>query len=217
MLESLTDGVAALSPFKGHLQAVATLFSLVNPGVSALIFSNVVQGQSKKDAIRSATVAMLTVALVLAVAALAGGPLLRVFGISIDAFSVAGGGVLTFIGFSMLQGQGAPSIGSAAAGETPSSSNLGPLILFAASPGTITGVITISAVHTRDAFPLTAMVAITVVVVATWLVLVGVSLKSGTTKRPGIARDMTSRYMGLIVIAMGLQFALTGYKAFMAQ
>lgn len=78
-------------------------------------------------------------------------------------------------------------------------------------------MITISAVHTRDAFPLTAIVAIAVVVVATWLVLLGVSLKSDATKRSGIARDMTTRYMGLIVIAMGLQFALTGYKAFMAQ
>jgi multiple antibiotic resistance protein len=31
-----------------------------------------------------------------------------------------------------------------------------------------------------------------------------------------LAHDMVSRYMGLIVIAMGIQYALTGYKAFMA-
>ena len=134
-----------------------------------------------------------------------------------DAFSVAGGGVLTFIGFSMLQGQGAPSTGSAAVPDTRDSPNLGPLILFAASPGTITGVITVSAVHTPEAFPVTAILAIAIVVVVTWLVLLGVSLKTGTGKSSGIARDMTSRYMGLIVIAMGLQFVLTGYKAFMGQ
>ena len=209
--------IALPSLLKDHFQAVATLFSLVNPGVSALIFSNIVQGYSRKDAIRSATVAMLAVAFILALAALVGGPLLQVFGISMDAFSVAGGGVLTFIGFSMLQGQGAPSTGSAAVPDTRDSPNLGPLILFAASPGTITGVITVSAVHTPEAFPVTAILAIAIVVVVTWLVLLGVSLKTGTGKSSGIARDMTSRYMGLIVIAMGLQFVLTGYKAFMGQ
>ncbi|MBV1926378.1 MAG: hypothetical protein KUG62_04420 [Rhodobacteraceae bacterium] len=32
---------------------------------------------------------------------------------------------------------------------------------------------------------------------------------------PSLTHDMISRYMGLIVVAMGIQFALTGYKAFM--
>ncbi len=211
MLEHL-HGTAAL---KDHLQAIATLISLVNPGVSALIFSSIVQGQSKAGAIRAATFGMFIVGVVLAIAAFAGAPLLRVFGISLDAFSVAGGGVLIFIGFSMLQGNGTPS----AVGEsesTPGAPNLGPLVLFAASPGTITGVITISAAQTRAHFPITALVAIVIVVAVTWLVLLGVALRRDASTSSGIARDMTSRYMGLIIIAMGLQFALTGYKAFMA-
>ena len=41
---------------------------------------------------------------ILVVAALAGARVLRVFGVSLDAFSIAGGGVLTWIGFSMLRG-----------------------------------------------------------------------------------------------------------------
>jgi multiple antibiotic resistance protein len=37
-----------------------------------------------------------------------------------------------------------------------------PLILFAASPGTITGIITLSVAHTRFGLPITALVAVVV-------------------------------------------------------
>ena len=59
---------------------------------------------------------------------------------------VAGGGVLAWMGFSMLSGQAT----STALGNAPANSgaSLTPLVLFAASPGTITGVITRSAAHT---------------------------------------------------------------------
>jgi multiple antibiotic resistance protein len=39
---------------------------------------------------------------------------------------------------------------------------------------------------------------------------------SSRRRRPGLARDMVSRYMGMIIIAIGIQFALKGYKAFIA-
>ncbi|MDK3075883.1 hypothetical protein QO034_22780 [Sedimentitalea sp. JM2-8] len=63
---------------------------------------------------------------------------------------------------------------------------------------------------------MTAFVAIAVVLGLTWL-LPGTALLGGRkTSGPGRARDMVNRYMGLIVTAMGIQFALTGYKGFMA-
>jgi multiple antibiotic resistance protein len=139
-----------------------------------------------------------------------------VFGISLDAFSVAGGGVLMFIGFSMLQGTASPSTPENAGDQGASTASLGRLILFAASPGTITGVITIVAAHRRPGIPITALSAIAVVLAVTWLLLLVAATRGGDAKRPGLARDMVSRYMGLIIIAMGIQFALKGYKAFMA-
>jgi len=36
----------------------------------------------------------------------------------------------------------------------------------------------------------------------------------GARSGRGLIRDMTSRLMGLIVLAMGVQFALTGVHAF---
>jgi multiple antibiotic resistance protein len=137
---------------------------------------------------------MLTVAAVLTVAAFAGAPILKVFGISLDAFSVAGGGVLIFIGLSMLGGKSSPSTPGASA-KGAADNRLGPLILFAASPGTITGVMTIVAAHHRGGVPVMALVAIAAVLGVTWVLLLGVAFVGAKASRPSLARDMVSRYM----------------------
>ena len=90
-----------------------------------------------------------------------------------------------------------------------------PLVLFAASPGTITGVITLSAAHTGLDLPVTALVAIAVAGLVTWLVLLLVSrVAAKASEGGGSARDMITRFMGLIVLSMGVQFALTGLHKF---
>jgi small neutral amino acid transporter SnatA (MarC family) len=128
--------------------------------------------------------------------------------VSLDAFMVAGGGVLAWMGFSMLRGQ-------PAAGDSKSKQSLTPLILFAASPGTITGVITLSVAHTRMTLPLTSLIAIAVATGITWLAMLLVAHFGGEQEGGGFLRDTLTRFMGLIVLSMGVQFALTGYRAFM--
>ena len=58
--------------------------------------------------------------------------MLRVFGISLEAFSIAGGGVLTWIGFSMLRGN-SPQAQDPSKNDTAERRSFTPLILFAAS------------------------------------------------------------------------------------
>jgi multiple antibiotic resistance protein len=202
-----------------HLQAIATLFSLVNPMVCAMMFAGLTAGRTRPQRVSDATMAILTIAVVMVTAALAGARILEIFGIPLDVFSVAGGIVLSFIGFTMLAGSKVTDKPDPAHERTGvPGATLAPLILFAASPGTITGVITTAAVHTRDGIPLTALVGTAVVLTVTWALLLFVSWRSqaGERKPPNLAHDMVSRYMGLIVIAMGIQYALTGYKTFMA-
>lgn len=83
-----------------------------------------------------------------------------------------------------------------------------------ASPGTITGVITISAAHTRLKLPVTALVAIAVVTVSTLLVMLLFARFADKRDGGGFIRDTMTRLMGLIVFSMGVQFALTGFHAF---
>src|SRR6476660_3930214 len=87
-----------------HLQAIVTVLSLVNPLICGTMFAQIEAGQTRATQLADATKAALTVLVILIVAALSGARVLQVFGVSLDAFSIAGGGVLTWIGFSMLRG-----------------------------------------------------------------------------------------------------------------
>lgn len=175
--------------------------------------------RSGKARILDVTKAILAVMTILMLAAFFGSQILHLFGISLDAFAVAGGAILSWIGFSMLSGGGAssspePDDASAPSGDTAPS--LAPFILFAASPGTITGVITISASHTNFDLPITAIVAIVAVLAVTWGILVVSGKAGGSSAGKSVMQDVLTRYMGLIVIAMGIQFALSGLKSFLA-
>jgi multiple antibiotic resistance protein len=74
-----------------HLQAIATVLSLVNPVICGAMFARIEAGQARAARLADATKAALAVLVILVVAALAGARVLQVFGVSLDAFSVAGG------------------------------------------------------------------------------------------------------------------------------
>jgi multiple antibiotic resistance protein len=203
-----------LTVMEQQLQAIVTVLSLVNPLICGVMFAQIEVGQTRAIRITDATKAALAVLVILLVAALAGARVLQIFGISLDAFSIAGGGVLTWIGFSMLRGNtpqtSAPSKDGAAAKRS-----LTPLILFAASPGTITGVITLAVAHAKLELPITALVAVAVAAAVMWAVMVLLARGGPHASGGGsLLHDMVTRFMGLIVLAMGVQFALTGLRNF---
>ena len=178
------------------------------------MFAQVEAGQTRATQLADATKAALAVLVILVIAALAGARVLQVFGVSLDAFSIAGGGVLTWIGFSMLRGN-SPQAQDPSKNRAAATRSLGPVILFAASPGTITGVITLAVAHAKLALPITALVAVVVATLVMWVVMALVA-HGGSRARGagGLLNDMVTRFMGLIVIAMGVQFALTGFHNF---
>ena len=133
-----------------HLQAIVTVLALVNPLVCGALFARIEDQQAPKTQVADAAEAALAVLFILVLAALFGVRILHLFGVSLDAFSVAGGGVLSWIGFSMLTGN--PTTDKPA-GNGGSTRSLTPLIIFAASPGTIAGVITLSVAHARTICP----------------------------------------------------------------
>jgi multiple antibiotic resistance protein len=199
-----------------YLQAILTVLSLVNPVICAAIFAKITHGEPQGARVAKASKAILAIIVILSLAALGGAQLLRVFGISLQAFQVAGGMVLVWMGFLMLRGNASPtSKTNSSAGEDAQKGGvtLSPLILFAASPGTITGVITLSVSHSPDEIPVTALVAVFVALIVTWLILILASKTSGN-KKPSLVHDVSTRFMGLIVLAMGVQFALSGLSTF---
>jgi multiple antibiotic resistance protein len=197
-----------------YLQATVTVLALINPAISATIFAKVESGRPTNAKVVAATKACIAILAVLVGAALVGTRVLSAFGISLDVFQVAGGVVLAWMGFGMLKGhhsQTAPSNN-----QTDAERSITPLVLFAASPGTITGVITLSIAHTGSELPVTALVGVAAAVAFTWLLLLLVVWLSGkgSDGSGGLMHDLMSRFMGLIVLAMGFQFALSGLRAF---
>jgi multiple antibiotic resistance protein len=195
-----------------HLQAIATVLSLVNPVICGAMFARIEAGQARAALLADATKAAFAVLVILVIAALAGARVLQVFGVSLDAFSVAGDGVLAWIGLTMLRANSAPAQDPSKEGADEKRS-ITRLILFAASPGTITGVITLAVAHAQLLLPVTALVAVAVATAVMWIVMV-LKARGGTRAPGGFLRDTATRFMGLIIVAMGVQFALTGARNF---
>src|SRR5215831_12312092 len=113
-----------------QLQAMATVLSLVNPVICGAMFARIEAGQAGAARLADATKAALAVLVVLVVAALVGARVLQIFGVSLDAFSVAGGGVLPWIGLTMLRGNSAPAQGPSKE-DADEKRSIAPLVMFA--------------------------------------------------------------------------------------
>ena len=196
-----------------QIQGIVTILSLVNPLICAAMFAQIEAGQPRAARMAHATKAAIAVFIILAAAALVGAKVLEIFGVSMDAFTIAGGAVLTLIGFSMLRG--APPKPEQKTSDPPDEKrSLSPVILFAASPGTITGVITLAVAHSKMSLPVTALVAVAVATFVMWVVMAFIV---GETRQGGLLRDTMTRFMGLLVVAMGVQFAITAARDFFQQ
>ncbi|MEN8681062.1 MAG: MarC family protein [Akkermansiaceae bacterium] len=197
-----------------YIQAFVTIVALVNPAICAQMFSKCVEGIPKEQRTAAAIKSVVAISFILLLAAVAGISVLNIFGISLNAFSCAGGGILVWIGASMINS--AQKEPESSSGQTKSKTvSLAPLILFGASPGTITGVITVSAFHGHQLLPIPAILGVLTTSMVLGIVLVLCARFSKNTQKPSMAKRMISSYMGVIVIAMGVQFILSGIKAFL--
>lgn len=118
-------------------QAIVTVLSLVNPAIGGVLFSKLESGRNSREKLGDGIQASIAILVIPSLAALFGAKVLQTFGVSLEAFSVAGGFVLAWMGFAMLR-RDSPDSGGSATDQTTQKASLTPLILFAASPVTIT-------------------------------------------------------------------------------
>jgi multiple antibiotic resistance protein len=213
-VSTMTAGADFGTTLHQMAQAILTVLAVINPVVCGSIFLTLTPDLESRQKRRAAVHAALSIFIILVASALIGLHVLSVFGISLDVFRIVGGVIIAYMGFDMLGGgqkiaQAPPSSGDGADARN----SLTPLIMFAAGPGTITAVVTLAAAHTPDGLPLSALAASTIGAVVTLGVLLLASQLGSRINRN--TQAMVTRFMGLIVTAMGMQFVLTGYKAFM--
>jgi multiple antibiotic resistance protein len=195
-----------------YTQATITLLAVINPMVCGMLLMQVSGGTSLKHCWRDATKAALTVLVILILSALLGKYVLQAFGISIEAFEIVGGVIIAYIGFGMFGVKPDADAAAAAVGKKPKAS-LSSLVMFAASPGTIATVIALSAAHNSEGIPVTILVGSVGAVFLTWVIMLFVVVAEDRINKA--TQHLFTRFMGLILISMGLQFVLTGWKAFM--
>jgi multiple antibiotic resistance protein len=196
-------------------QAIVTVLAVINPVVCGSIFLTLTPELVATQRRRAALKVALAILVILVASALIGLKVLSVFGISLDVFRIVGGLIIAYMGFDMLRGRQTVAQASPADDDTAAApTSLAPLIMFAAGPGTITAVVTLAAIHTPDGIPVTAIVAAMVGASVTFAVLL-LAISAGTHLGHGTQAVIT-RFMGLIVASMGMQFVLTGLKAFLA-
>ena len=196
------------------VQAIVTVLAVINPVVCGSIFLTLTAKLTPAQRRWAAAKVALSILVILVGSALIGLKVLSIFNISLDVFRIVGGMIIAYMGFDMLRGghtvgQTPPTDDDAAAPNP-----LAPLIMFAAGPGTITAIVTLAAVHTPEGLPVTAIVAAVVGAAITYSVLllvIGVGSRLG-----GGTQAIVTRFMGLIVASMGMQFVLTGLKEFLS-
>jgi multiple antibiotic resistance protein len=193
------------------MQAVVTVLAVINPVVCGSLFLALTPNLTEPERRRAAAKVALNILVILLASGLVGLKVLSVFGISLDVFRVVGGMIIAYMGFDMLRGN--HTVAQAPPEKSDASHSLVPLLMFAAGPGTITAVVTLAAVHTPDGLPVTAMIA---AVVGTGVTLVALMLAVRLGPRLGRGTQATvTRFMGLVVASMGMQFVLVGLKTFL--
>ena len=199
--------------FAALFQAALTLFAIVDPVGVIPIFLLATRGFSREQQHRAAWISALTVWLVLVGFTFLGDPMLKFFGIRIEAFSVAGGLLLLMLALSMLQAHVSPlkqTPDEALEAEEKEAVGAVPLgVPLLAGPGAITHVIVVAGATPGDVVHQAALlIPISLVALSVWI-----SFRAG----PAIARRLgktgihvVTRLMGLIIAAISIEMIARG-------
>ncbi|MCU0830478.1 MAG: MarC family protein [Rhizobiaceae bacterium] len=201
------------------LNAFATLIVLIDPPGVAAIFLAVTAGFSAAQRRSVAIRASLIAGIILIVFSIAGAGLLRVFGITLDAFRIAGGIMLFWIAFEMVFEKRQPrrekQVEVAVHEDHVRDISVFPLAIpLIAGPGSISAIVLLSGtfneVHERAALSgiIIACIGITLL-----------SLLAAERLNAVIAnstRSLITRLLGLILAALAVQFVADGIKSLAA-
>jgi len=193
------------------------LFIIVNPSSTLALFSAITSKYTKKNRIKTAKNAVLYAGILLIIFAFAGSAILSYLQIQIYSLRIAGGILLAYVGLDMTRrGQ---QFGESPPGkEQKADFALVPLAMPSLSgPGAIT--VTIVSMQTITDISWTIRIAFTIVaILITMIITFLIFLSSGfVIKALGKkGMDAFTRVMGLLTVAIAIQFALTGLASWIS-
>jgi len=193
------------------------LFIIVNPSSTLALFSAITSQYPKKKRRETAKNAVKYAAILLIIFAIAGSSILSYLQIEIYSLRIAGGILLAFVGLDMVRR--GEQFGETQPGkEQKADYALVPLAMPSLSgPGAIT--VTIVSMTTLEAdtglflpswiiLLILAIIAIILTMIITYIIFLGSDIIIKVLGRKGM--DAFTRVMGLLTVAIAIQFALTG-------
>lgn len=187
------------------------LFIIVNPSSTLALFSAITSKYSKKERRKTAKNAAVYAAILLIIFAIAGSSILSYLQIDIYSLRIAGGILLAFVGLDMVRR--GEQVGESPPGkEQKADYALVPLAMPSLSgPGAIT--VTIVSMQSYPEISwwimlLIAIAAIIVTMIITYLIFLSSGLVIRILGKKGM--DAFTRVMGLLTVAIAVQFGLTG-------
>lgn len=190
------------------------LMAVLNPVGAVPIFITMTSNQTVKEKKKITVVCSVTVIIILTIALLAGEAVLNFFGISLPSFRVGGGILILLMAISMLHAKISPvthtkeeAVDSA---ERESIAIVPLAIPLLAGPGTISTIILYSQhEHTFRHYILLEGI----IVIAGLFSLLALRLAPFISARLGkTGINVVTRIMGLIMIALGVEFITNGLK-----
>jgi multiple antibiotic resistance protein len=196
------------------LLAYSALLPMVNPPTTATLLLGLTRGHDPVFVNRQVNLTAIFLFVTLCITLFVGSSVLDVFGITIPGLRLAGGLIISFIGFRMLF----PGPVSTQLTEAPESFAFVPLTIPSlCGPGTmalvISGAAQISDLPDEiNRFPIYAgmVMAFLLISVTSWVVLHMAGPVCRIMGKAGI--DALTRVMGFLLVGMGMQFIINGFK-----
>ncbi len=200
--------------FTEYTKIFISLFAILDPiGMIPVIIMFTV-GMSASQRNRTGRLASLTVLLILLTALFIGEPVLSFFGISINAFRLAGGLLLMIMALKMLNGtlnELPPADAGISTEESRSMLAIVPLSTpLLAGPGSISTVILDAHKAASLMHYLSMSLIILMLSVSVWLTFLIAPWVEGRMGRTGI--DIFTRLMGLILASIAVEFIAGGLR-----
>lgn len=188
-------------------------FAIMNPIANAPLFLALTDGLDNATKRKVATHSVLLAFAIVAMFAIAGSEIFKIFGITLPAFRIAGGLLIALVGYHMLQGEQS-SVHTPAKGDSEKSRDaalgiaISPLALpVLAGPGTIATAMNFAA-QSSQLEVMRVLIAFGIMCVITWITfIIGESITRFLGQN---AIKVVTRLMGLILAVIGVQMLIEG-------
>jgi multiple antibiotic resistance protein len=204
---------------KFALLCLSSLIAIINPLSAAPVYLALTEGYEEAHRQRTLRTAIFTAFCILVVFALLGGAIFQFFGITIDAFRIAGGFIFFGIGMDMLQAKrqrGKATEEEEEEGKARVNVGVTPLgIPMITGPGAITTVMVLmTEADTRVEVSILLATVMVVLAISYVTLLFSPTLLRFFGKT---GMNVMTRLMGLLVTVIGVQFVIDGARPILTE